>query len=864
VTSPPRPTDTPVIRQYREIKAQHPKAILFFRMGDFYEMFFDDAELASRELGLTLTSRNNGAAADVPLAGVPVKAASEYVRRLVERGHRVAICEQIEDPKTAKGIVRRAVVETITPGAILADTLLDGSRDNFLLAVQSAGDRVGLAALEISTGEFVLETVPIEDLGPAVDQYAPREIVYPAGAEPTLATAVMMTPRDPWEFDALMATEDITKRFDLASLDGLGIDSGDQLALGAAAAVLRYASELQPGGLPHIVRPRVKRSGTTMPIDEMTRRNLELVEPLHEASRGTTVFDLLNSTKTPMGARTLRRWLLAPLREVDAIGRRHAAVETLALDSRGRPRLRDALNGVRDVERLAGRAAARRASPRDLGALRDSLQRLPDVLGALDGLANREHSADLDRVAETFDLAADLCAELTRMLVDRPPMAIGDADSIRPGADGAVDEARDLRDGGKSTIGAMQATEREATGIPSLKIGYNKVFGYYIEVTKTHRKAVPERYERRQTLTNAERYVTPELKEYEARVLGAEEDLLARERELIDHLCGLVETHLDRVQSTARLLGRLDVYASFAEIAATANYVRPVMTEEMGLSLTACRHPVVERMLPHGKFIPNDVHLDDAQRVMLLTGPNMAGKSTALRQVGLSVLLAQVGSFVPASAATIGVVDRVFTRVGASDNLNRGQSTFMVEMSETSSILHNATSRSLILLDEIGRGTSTYDGVAIAWGVTEHIHDRIGAKTIFATHYHELTQLTEELQHACNFNVAVREIGDDIVFLHTLVPGGADRSYGIHVARLAGLPERVVTRAHEILKLLESGHHVAGKPVPAEPDPNQLGLFETVHPVVEELRLIDTDTITPLQALSMLADLKRRAQGDGT
>jgi DNA mismatch repair protein MutS len=855
--------DTPVIRQYREIKAQHPNAVLFFRMGDFYEMFFDDAELASRVLGLTLTSRNNGAAADVPLAGIPVKAASEYVRRLVEGGHRVAICEQIEDPKTAKGIVRRAVVETITPGAVLSDTLLDGARNNFLLAIQQTNDTAGIAAIDVSTGEFLIETTPLEDLAASLDQYSPREVVYPEGHRPRgVPESVMLTPRDPWEFDTPLATEELTRRFDLASLDGLGIEPHDALAVGCAGAILRYSAELQPGGLPHIVRPQMKRVGRTMPVDEMTRRNLELVEPLRPDATGSTVFELLNTTKTPMGARMLRRWLLAPLREVDAIRERHDAVAVLVDDTRGRGRLRDGLDGVRDVERLAARAAARRASPRDLGALRDSLQRLPDVRSGLDGLTGRDHSSGLERIADEFDLLADLSGDLAGVLVERPPLSVGDGPTVRPGADAVVDEARGLRDGGKETIAAMQAAERERTRIPSLKIGYNRVFGYYIEVTKTHRASVPDNYERRQTLTNAERYVTPELKEYEARVLGAEETILDRERELVIALCVTIERQLHRVQHTARLLARLDVLASFADVAANANYARPEMTEHMGLTLTACRHPVVERMVPHGKFIPNDVQLDDANRVMLLTGPNMAGKSTILRQVGLCVLLAQVGSFVPASAATIGVVDRIFTRVGASDNLNRGQSTFMVEMSETSAILHGATSRSLILLDEIGRGTSTYDGVAIAWGVTEHIHDRIGAKTIFATHYHELTQLTEELQHACNFNVAVREIGDDIVFLHHLAPGGADRSYGLHVARLAGLPDRVTVRAREILKLLESGHHVAGVQAPAEPDPNQLGLFETEHPVLQELRTINPDEMTPLEALSTLAELKRRAEAE--
>ena len=853
-------SETPLIRQYREIKSQHTNAILFFRMGDFYEMFFEDAELAARELGITLTSRNNGAAANVPLAGFPVKAVAEYVRRLVERGYRVAICEQMEDPRAAKGIVRRAVIETLTPGAVLSDSLLDGSRNNFLLAVRP-GERAGLAALDVSTGELVLDTVKRQDLAAGISRYAPREIVAPEGAElPPVDDDVMITRREPWEFDVQIGVEDLTRRFALASLDGLGIEASDHPALAAAGALLRYAGELQPGGLPQITRPILRRAGGTMPLDEMTRRNLELIEPLRADSTGATLFDLLNTTKTPMGGRLLRQWLLAPLVQLDAIRARHDAVEVLVDDQRGRRRLADGLDGVRDVERLASRAAARRASPRDLGALRDSLGRLPDVQNALDAVGSRDHSAELERIAAEFDSLVDLHQQLEATLADHPPATVGDSDSIRSGAHPELDEVRDLRDGGKQFIAGLQARERERTGISSLKVGFNRVFGYYIEVTKTHRKAVPEDYDRRQTLTNAERFATPELKEYEARVLGAEEQALELERQQLEGLCVAVHARLGRIQRNARHIGELDTLACFAETAVAHDYVRPTMTENTSLTLKNCRHPVVERMLPPGKFIPNSVHLDEAQRVMLLTGPNMAGKSTILRQVGLCVILAQIGAFVPADAATMGIVDRVFTRVGASDNLGRGQSTFMVEMSETSAILHQASSRSLALLDEIGRGTSTYDGVAIAWAVTEHLHDRVGAKTIFATHYHELTQLTEELQHACNFSVAVREVGDDIVFLHQLIPGGADRSYGIHVGRLAGLPHPVVERAWEILRLLESGHHVAGESPPPVPDERQLALFQPEDPILQDLKGMNINELTPIEALSRLAELKRRAE----
>jgi DNA mismatch repair protein MutS len=849
------------MQQYREIKARHTDAVLFFRMGDFYEMFNEDATLAARELGLTLTSRNNGGAAEVPLAGVPVKAAAEYLRRLVELGHRVAICEQVEDPKLAKGIVRREVVEVVSPGAVLGHDWLDGSRNNFLTALLP-GEPSGIAAIDLSTGEFVLETVAAADVEAAVSRYDPREIVVPADTSlPASLRETALTTREAWDFDPAQAAGDLARHFGMQGLDGLGITAQDRPAVGAAGALLRYAAELQPAGLPQLAHPQMRRSGAAMPLDEMTRRNLELVEPMRAGERGVTLLEVVDRTVTAMGARLIRQWLLAPLREPAAIRARHDAVEVLVRDLRGRERLREALDGVRDIERLASRAAAHRASPRDLGGLRDSLGRLPDVKAALDGLATREASAELERIADTFDLLADLRDLLARTLVDEPPAATGAGDCIRPGADHELDEVRDLRDGGKRYIAGLQASERDRTGIPSLKVGFNKVFGYYIEVTKTHRNAVPEHYERRQTLTNAERYVTPELKDYEARVLGAEERLLQRERELLDGLCDAVLNRVSRARQMAHAIAVLDVLAGFAETAVRQRYTRPTMTDGMELTLEACRHPVVERMLPPGKFIPNDIALDQASRVVLLTGPNMAGKSTILRQTGLAVILAQAGCFVPAERAQLGVVDRVFTRVGASDSLGRGQSTFMVEMNETSAILHGASDYSLVLLDEIGRGTATFDGVAIAWAVTEHLHHRIGCKTIFATHYHELTQLTEELAHARNLNVAVRESGDDIVFLHRLEPGGADRSYGIHVGRLAGLPPAVVARAWEILALLEAGHHLAGEMPPSRPDPGQLTLFQAEeHPVLEALRGLDPDRMTPLEALMHLAELRRRIE----
>lgn len=853
-------TDTPVMQQYREIKARYPDTVLFFRMGDFYEMFEDDARLAARELGLTLTARNNGGAADVPLAGVPVKAGPEYLRRLIGLGHRVAICEQVEDPKLAKGIVRREVVETVTPGSVLADDWLERGRNNFLLALNPRGAPAGLAALDLTTGELLIESVAPDELAAALARYEALEVVLPAGAQFGLAVALRVD-REAWEFDPELAREDLTRAYRLASLDGLGIEAGDRVALGAAGALLRYARELKPGGLPHITRPRVLRAGDLLPLDEMTRRNLELVEPLRPGASGATLLDVLDRTTTPMGARLLRRWLLAPLMDPATINARLDAVQVLASDARGRERLREALDGVRDLERLAGRAALGRATPRELGALRDSILRLPDARAALDGLENRGRAALLEEAADRFDLLQDLGDELARALVQRPPAQAADGDAIRAGYDRELDDLKDARDGGKQYIAGLQERERERTGIASLKVGFNKVFGYYLEVTNPHRDRVPADYERRQTLTGAERFVTPELKAYEAKVLGAEERIAVREAELLDILRGRVGAAITRTQGSAGVLARLDVWSALADLAHQDGYVRPDVNAGLVIELEGSRHPVVERMMAREAFIPNDVRLDEAGRVIVLTGPNMAGKSTVLRQVGLSVLLAQMGAFVPARRAVIGVVDRLFTRVGASDNLVRGQSTFMVEMSETSAILHGATVRSLVLLDEIGRGTSTYDGVAIAWAVTEFLHNTIGCKTIFATHYHELTQLTEELAHARNFNVAVREAGEEIVFLHRLEPGGADRSYGIHVGQLAGLPAPVVARAWQVLSLLEAGHHVARQTPPPAPDAAQLGLFGSAappHPLLAELGELDVNALSPLEALNRLAAWKKQ------
>jgi DNA mismatch repair protein MutS len=872
-------SETPLMQQYREIKHRHQNAILFFRMGEFYEMFYDDAETASRVLGLTLTSRNNGGASDVPLAGVPVKAAGEYVRRLVQQGFRVAICEQVEDPRTAKGVVRREVIETVTPGVAFSDDLLDGARNNFICGiVAGSGKRdagsgnegmVGVAAADVSTGEIRLISVAATELDALLARLTPREILIPTASHfPLPGSRALITEREAWEFDEPLAREDLSRQYNVLSLDGLGIDSTDALAVRAAGALLRYLRELQPSGLKQLARPSVERPGGIMPLDEMTRRNLELVESLRGGAEGT-LLSVLDRTATPMGARLLRQWLLAPLTDRPAIEARHAAVAAFADAPIARTSLREALDDVRDIERLGAKAAAARSMPRELRALGDSLSALPAVSRALVDIAA---GGRLAQIVVGWDDAAELANELITALVERPPLSIGEEPTVAAGIDPSLDELREIRDGGKDAIARIQSDERTRTGISSLKVGFNKVFGYYIEVTRSNLHLVPSDYQRRQTITSGERFVTPGLKEYEERVLSAAERIETRERELFEQLRRRAGDEIARLQSIARVIAELDVLSTLAEVAGREGYVRPTLTTDYDLDIVAGRHPVVERMMPRDKFIPNDLRLTRDARVIILTGPNMAGKSTVLRQIGLIALMAQIGSFVPANAARLGVLDRIFTRVGASDNLVRGQSTFMVEMSETSAILHTATANSLVLLDEIGRGTATYDGVSIAWAVTEHLHERVGCKTVFATHYHELTQLAEDLNALRNYNVAVREAGDQILFLHRLRPGGADRSYGIEVGRLAGLPQSVIARARSVLSVLE-GEHLAGSSrgvgrsggmagVPAAAT-DQLGLFAPVRSaVVDKLKAIDVNSMTPLDALTLLASLADEAKRD--
>jgi DNA mismatch repair protein MutS len=860
---------TPLMVQYREIKARHQDAILLFRMGDFYEMFYEDAQVGARALSLTLTSRNNGGATEVPLAGVPVRAAAEYVRRLVQQGFRVAICEQVEDPKLAKGIVRREVVETITPGAVFADDLLDGARNNFLCAVVTQSSLYGVAAIDLSTGEFRLAVRDAASLPALLARLSPREMVVPDVDTPLESPGVMLTRREAWTFDAAWAVDELTRRFGVHSLEGFALGASSTPALSAAAALLRYLRELQPAGVPHLMRPVLDAADGVMPLDEMTRRNLELVESLRGGGTEGTVLEVLDATQTPMGARLLRQWLLAPLTSRAAIEARHDAVSLFVGDGIGRSRLRDALDGVRDVERLAGKVAASRATPREVRALGDSLWRLPSVHTALtemlrDGVLPGADAGRVTAVLDGWDGAADLADQVRNELVERPPLLIGDEPTIATGVDSELDALRALRDGGRDAIASLQSEERARTGITSLKVGYNKVFGYYIEISNANRAAVPSDYQRRQTLTGGERYITPALKEFEERVLTAAERIDSRERERFETLRSSIAIDVTRLQAIARRIAELDVLAAFADVAAREGYVRPTLTDDFRLQVDGGRHPVVERMMPRDQFIPNDVLLTDDARLIVLTGPNMAGKSTTLRQIGLIALLAQVGSFVPAQSVTQGIIDRIFTRVGASDNLARGQSTFMVEMSETSAILHTATARSLVLLDEIGRGTSTFDGVSIAWSVTEHLHDQIGCKAVFATHYHELTQLADTLPAARNWTVDVREVGDDVLFLHRLKPGGASRSYGIEVGRLAGLPPSVLQRARAVLATLEADQPTRRNAPVVARDSGQTELFlppaVEAHPLIAQLRALDVNTLTPIEAIARLSDLASQAR----
>ncbi len=823
---------TPMMRQYQEAKRACGDALLLFRMGDFYEMFFDDAKVAARTLHLALTSRDKGAGG-VPMAGFPHHQLESYLGKLIAAGLRAAVCEQVEDPKLAKGLVKREVTRIVTPGTVTDDALLDPRRSNFLAAV-SSGDPLGLAWVELSTGRFLAAGFPAAALADQLARIAPAECLLSEDAPPLARgqdERMMVTRRPGWAFSLSAARQALAKHFRTAGLEGFGFGDGaaDDQAIAAAGAVLDYLAETQKTSLEHIDRLVPYRTSGTLEIDQASRRSLELTRTIRDGRREGSLLAVLDSTATAMGSRLLADWLANPLAEAAAIVARHEAVEELVDEAALAADLRDALRRVYDTQRLLARVTTGRASPRDLGFLGRTLRALP----ALKAKLTARKSPLLNQLEAEIDLCADLRGKLDAALAEECPLASREGGFIRDGFHPPLDALRELAHGGKQWIARYQAQESQRTGIPSLKVGFNKVFGYYLEITNAHRGRIPEDYIRKQTVKNAERYITPELKEYEEKVLTADEKSKEMEYELFLELREAVSASRRRLQGTAAVLAQLDVLVALAELARQRNYCRPEIVEEPLLAILDGRHPVLDVLEPEGTFVPNDVTAGGAEgNILLITGPNMAGKSTYIRQAALIVLLAQMGSFVPARRATIGLCDRIFARVGASDELGRGQSTFMVEMTETARILNTATARSLVILDEIGRGTSTYDGISLAWSVVEFLHDHIGCRTLFATHYHELTDLEKSLSGVKNLNVAVREWQEEVVFLHKIVAGAADKSYGIHVARLAGVPREVIQRSKEILAALEEEHLDAegrariARPEPAASPPGlQLTLF---------------------------------------
>ncbi len=855
-------TSTPLMQQYLRIKSEHPDEILLFRLGDFFETFFEDARLTAKALDIVLTSRNAGdGEAAIPLAGFPAHAAEGYIGRLLKAGHRVAVCEQMEDPKKAKGLVKREVIEVLSTGTALAEGFLDGTRNNWLMAAAPGPEgEWGLAVADVSTGDFLLTEVTGEQLLDEVQRWEPSEVLLPQELEedhlaPFAPGRRTLTRLEAFRFDPAAGEQMLKEHFGVTTLKGFG-GGGASGGVVAAAALIGYLRSQHLASLGHLKHLRVLDRGAGMLLDAATVRNLELVANLRDGGKGGTLLGVLDRTATGLGARTLRRALLQPLTRREEIEERLDAVTALVETAERRERIRASLEGLGDLERLAVRVETGKASPRDLAALREVQGRIPELRSALEGLTGTL----LERLRERLDPLAGLTGELQAALVDEPPLVRTEGGIFRGGWSAELDRQRELASSGKGWIAELQKKERERTGIPTLKVGYNKVFGYYLEVTRTHADKVPEDYQRKQTLVAAERYITPELKEKEEEVLGAQEKAWTLESELFEELRTRTATHLEALQANAAALGMLDVLAGLAEAAVRSDWVRPEFDPDGSLLIEAGRHPVVEPLLPAGTFIPNDLELGPQRRIAIITGPNMAGKSTYLRQVGLICLMAQAGSFVPAGRARLPVLDRIFTRVGAMDNLAGGESTFLVEMHETANILHHATERSLVLLDEVGRGTSTYDGLSIAWAVAEHLHEQVGAFTLFATHYHELTVLAERLPRIFNLNVAVKEWGDRVIFLHQIVPGGCDHSYGIHVAELAGVPRAVIDRARVLLRNLESDRPLpqasegGGKPSSAE---TQMDLFPSrPDPLIQELRRLDPETLTPLEALNLLARLR--------
>jgi len=877
---------TPLMRQYAAVKKEHPTALLFFRLGDFYELFFDDAVVAAKELQITLTSRNKEKGLAIPMCGVPYHAAEGYIGKLIRRGFKVAICEQMEDPRLAKKLVRRQVTRVVTPGTA-ADSSLGSDENNFLAALAQVGNTVGFAALDLSTGEFRATEFSGENamrrVQEELEQLRPRELLFgstaplfdQAGKQPSFARqdsrgrlsprsstgSFTETPLEDWIFSPDHALPLLENHFGVLSLEGFGL-AGRTAAASAAGAILYYVRSTQRGSLDHVDRIGWYERQNCLVLDAVTVRNLELIEPLFAGSdTGVTLFRSIDAAVTPMGKRLLRAWLLRPSLELGEINARLDAVESAVKKIVAREELRRALDGVLDLERLLSRVTLETANPRDVLALAASLKKLPGVKGAVARLL----ATRWQTLHSALDELSDLRERIEQTIEPEPPLSFADGGVIAPGVDRELDELRELSRNSKAVLAQIEQRERGRTGIASLKVKFNSIFGYYIEISKSNLHLVPQDYDRKQTLVGAERFTTPELKEYEAKILDAQEKIVEIERRLFTQLRTAIAAEAKRIRQTALALAEVDVLGSMAHIAALRNYCRPQFVENSGeVEIIDGRHPVIEQQELAGgseRFVPNDLYLNDTtHNILLLTGPNMGGKSTYLRQTALIVVLAQLGSFVPARSAKLSVVDRVFTRIGASDNLARGRSTFMVEMTETAAILHTATARSLILLDEVGRGTATYDGLAIAWAAVEYLHGRVRAKTLFATHYFELTELAEQLAGVKNYHVSVKETGGGIVFLRKVEPGAADRSYGIEVAKLAGLPNEVVDRAREVLVQHEFAEQQATAQLSpgATPPKAQLTIFTPLsQPVLEKLRDVDLNRLTPLEALNLLAELKK-------
>jgi DNA mismatch repair protein MutS len=860
---------TPIRKQYLDIKRQYPDTLVLFRLGDFYETFDADAELMARELDIVLTSRPVGKGQRVPLAGVPHHAVEAYVARLIEKGYRVAIAEQMADPATVKGIVPREVIRVVTPGTVIEPALLDDKRPNYLAAWVEDDGRVGLAHADVTTGEFAVTQFAADALDAARNELVrlnPREclVLDTLAAGQLAAPHTHMTPLAAWKFEYGNARQALLDHFSVGTLAGFGLE-GLTLAIRAAGAIIQYLRETQMQGLAQITGLTSYTTSVFMTLDAATRRNLEITETIRGKLPQGSLLGVLDATRTPMGARLLRVWLSQPLLDRARIEMRLERVAALAQDTLARESAAAALKAMPDLERQTTRVVAGNATPRDLLAIRRALEAVPDVRRAVESARRGEEALSLSALLSELDPCQDVAALVAQAINDDAPAALSSGGVIRAGysaeLDGILIAARDA----KTWVANLEKAERERTGIRTLKVGYNKVFGYYLEVTHAQAEHVPNDYIRKQTLVNAERYITPQLKEYEALILNAEERLLEVEKRLFIEICQQVAARANALLKTAKALAQIDVAVALAQVAIRNRFVRPTLVDADELHIVGGRHPVVEQTLSDVAFVPNDLHFDANERVLVITGPNMSGKSTFLRQAALIVLMAQIGSFVPAEAATLGIVDRIFTRIGAQDEIAAGQSTFMVEMVETANILHHATSRSLIVLDEIGRGTSTYDGLSIAWAVIEYLHNhpRLRAKTLFATHYHELVELAASLPQVRNYNVAVAEEGDRVVFLHKIVPGGADRSYGIHVAQLAGLPKPVIRRAQELLRDLESGARAASAaqaPKARQPESPQLSFFVERDPVLDALKAMDVNSLSPLEALMKLYELQKLAK----